>query len=88
VALVKIDAQGAEPEILKGARQLLQKCGYWIIEVWPQGLKQTHSSPLALYEQLVDAGLTVCWANDAVVQRADLAEWAAKPTYVNWIATR
>lgn len=88
IALVKIDAQGAEPEILRGAVHLLQQCPVWIVEVWPQGLTQAKSSPLALYEQLREAGLTARWADDQIVQRADTMDFRDKPTFVNWLCTR
>ena len=38
--VAKIDTQGAEVDVLKGARETLSHTDYAIVEVWPAGLKR------------------------------------------------
>ncbi len=38
-SLIKIDAQGAEAEILRGATETLNRSVVWVVELWPAGLK-------------------------------------------------
>lgn len=49
VKLIKIDAQGAEAHILRGARVTLQRCAPMVaLEFWPLGLRSAGSDPVAL----------------------------------------
>lgn len=49
---IKIDAQGAEVEILKGGQKTLGREGIsWWVEIWPEGLKHAGSST----QELADA---------------------------------
>lgn len=89
--LIKVDVQGAESDVLTGAPRTLETCPAWIVECWPHGLYKAGSSPLWLWHQFTEAGLTVSWANGEVVQQKDLEEWmqgASKTSHVNWLATR
>lgn len=55
---IKIDAQGAELEILKGATQTLQDPKIrWFIEIWPMGLTNAGSSSDEVCDVLEAAGL-------------------------------
>jgi FkbM family methyltransferase len=38
VDAIKIDIQGSELDVLRGAREHLRTCQLWIVEVWPHGL--------------------------------------------------
>jgi FkbM family methyltransferase len=58
-ALVKIDAQGSEVEILHGAGHLLGDVPVWIVEVYPAGLERAGASAKVLWTLLTDAGYTV-----------------------------
>ena len=54
---IKIDAQGAEMTILRGAARLLdQHKTWWYLELWPDGLKEAGSSAEAVCDLLTDAG--------------------------------
>ena len=54
---VKIDAQGAEMAILRGAACLLaEHLTWWYLELWPDGLKEAGSSAEAVCDLLTDAG--------------------------------
>lgn len=87
--LVKIDAQGLDHQVLQGAKKLLQRCNAWIVECWPAGLKAAQTTPHALWQELVNAGLTVCFADGVVVTEENLAEWeGSDQIFVNWLATR
>ena len=88
-ALVKIDAQGMDHAVLQGARRLLQVCNAWIVECWPKGLTAAGSSPHALWQELANAGLTVCFADGLVITEDTLAQWLqTDQVFVNWLATR
>lgn len=58
VDAIKIDAQGAERDILKGAMRLLRQCPLWVVEVWPHGLRKAGSSALDLYDAFITADYT------------------------------
>ena len=42
---IKLDTQGAELQVLKGAEHFLQKVDYLIIEFWPYGLRRLDNTP-------------------------------------------
>lgn len=56
--IVKSDTQGAEGQIIKGARQLLATG--WrpvlLIEFWPYGLSGSGTDPMSLWRELADLG--------------------------------
>lgn len=58
-ALIKIDAQGSEVEILRGAGHLLGEVPVWIVEAYPAGLERAGASAKVLWTLLTDAGYTV-----------------------------
>lgn len=49
-SLIHLDAQGAEGEILRGARRTLRLPITWVVEVWPTGLVNGGSSAVELFE--------------------------------------
>jgi FkbM family methyltransferase len=54
---IKIDAQGSEVAILKGATETLKRRGLvWHVEVWPQGLKNAGSNARELAGLFMQAG--------------------------------
>jgi len=58
IDFIKVDAQGAETAILRGASQLLaQQHTAWYVELWPLGLTQAGSSLRELCDLLQAAGL-------------------------------
>jgi FkbM family methyltransferase len=58
--LVKIDAQGAELRILRGAHRVLQRFRPTLaLELWPYGLRQAQTTPDALLDELIALGYTV-----------------------------
>lgn len=91
--LVKIDAQGAEVAILRGARRLLQTCPVWILECWPHGLQAAGEDPLDLVRLCEASGLRVQWANGTPCTVDSLTAWMAEDTqkfarHVNVVAVR
>lgn len=75
--LVKIDAQGAEVAILRGASRLLHTCPVWILECWPHGIQAAGDDPLDLVRLCEAAGLSVKWADDTPCTVESLAAWMA-----------
>lgn len=63
-AAVKIDAQGGESGILRGATRLLRSCPLWVIELWPWGLRQAGETPESVVQPFVDAGLSPRYMSD------------------------
>lgn len=60
LAAIKIDAQGSEGQILRGATQLLQRSGLtWMVEIWPAGLAACGSSVADVVRLFADAGWSV-----------------------------
>lgn len=58
VNLVKIDVQGAEPEVFLGMRKLIEekRVDAFCSEFWPFGLRRFGSSPAMFLSELTDAG--------------------------------
>jgi FkbM family methyltransferase len=57
IALVKVDAQGAEMAILRGAETLIRtQHPMWFLELWPQGLQEAGTSAGAVIQLLREAG--------------------------------
>jgi len=50
--VVKIDAQGAEAHIVKGAAALLRQTEILVLEFWPYGLRRTGGPVTHLFEEL------------------------------------
>ena len=92
VSAVKIDAQGAEVEILRGATTLLRTCPFWVLEVWPHGLRTAGTSAVALWQQLTAAGLSPFWMDDQPVTEAEALAYqtdtVGEGPYSNWVARR
>jgi FkbM family methyltransferase len=59
IAFVKIDVQGAEPEVLVGMRRILKRNPEIrvFLEFWPWGMRQRGHSPLGFFETFQDLGL-------------------------------
>jgi len=64
VEAVKIDVQGGEAAVLRGAKQTLRRCPLWVIELWPWGLKQAGESPASVIDPFVEAGLVPRYLSD------------------------
>jgi FkbM family methyltransferase len=58
VALLKIDVEGFECLVLRGAGELLGRCRCVLLEYSPEGLKLAGLQPQAIIELLLAAGLT------------------------------
>ena len=57
IHLIKVDAQGAEMAILRGAEQLLRtQRPIWFLELWAQGLTEAGSSVAEVIRTLREAG--------------------------------
>lgn len=57
--LIKIDAQGAEPQILRGARPVLKRYRPVIaFELWPAGWRASGHDPIAVFDSLKRIGYT------------------------------
>ena len=58
IDFIKVDAQGAEAAILRGASALLaQRHASWYLELWPEGLRNAGDSVAAVCASLKGAGL-------------------------------
>jgi FkbM family methyltransferase len=49
---LKIDTQGAEVQVLRGARRLMPRVDHLIIEYWPYGLNRMGDSPAAFFDEI------------------------------------
>ena len=67
--VIKMDAQGAEGEILRGAAQCLRAGPWWNVELWPTGLAAAGSS--------IDAVLEPFRASGYVPHLSGSREWEA-----------
>jgi len=86
---VKIDAQGLDAAILRGAPRLLQTCPLWVVEVWPTGLEGNGDSVEGLYQTLTDAGLQVQWMDETPCTPDEILAWRESGrVYTNWIGVR
>jgi FkbM family methyltransferase len=52
VDLLKIDVEGAEPLVLKGARQTLQQTRLIFMEFWPSAIRNLHQDPAMVLKEL------------------------------------
>lgn len=81
---VKIDAQGSDLDVLKGATHLLGVCPVWVVEWWPFGLKAAGVDPMELPSFLWEHGLRVYWAEGREMTLESARNWLADgPSYVN-----
>jgi FkbM family methyltransferase len=86
IDFLKLDVQGYEVEVLKGAERLLRDSPglVAVVEFWPFGLRLAGASAEELLRRLRDAGLTVSWLDGGPVERwEDRADW-----YRNVVARR
>lgn len=58
VALIKIDVEGWEAQVLNGATRTLSNTEHVLIEINPEALKKAGSSPHEVFSLLRDAGFT------------------------------
>lgn len=56
LGMVKVDAQGAEAAILKGATETLNQLVPWFVEVWHDGLEHAGSAVGAVFAPFADRG--------------------------------
>lgn len=61
--LIKVDAQGAEGAILKGAVETLAKPILWAMELWPMGLTHAGSSVAEVISMFESRGFIPCLAD-------------------------
>lgn len=86
---IKIDTQGAELAVLRGAPRLLRTCRRWVIEYWPEGLTAAGAESSALYDVLADAGFTVQSPDRVVLSRASIQDWIQSgQIFMNVVAVR
>jgi len=87
VDVLKIDAEGSEPAILRGMARLLPGVRAMIVEQNPDALRQGNSSPTELHDMLVEAGFEV----QVMREKADApVPWTVElaDRAVNLLATR
>jgi FkbM family methyltransferase len=75
--MVKIDTQGSEVEVLRGARKLLEKGPELLIEWWPKGLIGAGHQPSQLLDELEGAGYSLFWPGGGPVDKPSLLRQAA-----------
>ena len=69
--LIKVDAQGAEPEILRGATDILDAGqSVWFLEIWPVGIWNAHGQLEDVIAPFESRGYTVDGGWDDVRARA------------------
>lgn len=56
VSFVKLDVQGWEAHVLRGASRLLATAPYVLLEFWPKGLQAAGTDPAHLLDELFAAG--------------------------------
>ena len=91
--LLKIDVQGFEVQVLRGAQRLLQANPDLVIllEFWPHGLRIADSAPEELLQILAKAGFSIyrqtsIEATEPFIYRAN--EWSRASQFCNLVATR
>lgn len=75
VKLLKVEAEGAEPEVLEGAGRLLASCAYIVVDAGPERGRAKEETAPAVINYLVPRGFRlVCMSHSRIVllfQRAD-----------------
>ena len=69
--LLKVDAQGWDVKVLRGAPHLLRTCHTVIVECWPAGLAHAGACGIDLWDLLSAAGFSLEMTREA------LAAWIA-----------
>lgn len=59
IGLVKIDVEGAECVVLRGASRLLQRASHIWIEIWPDGIESAGYDPTEIIDTLTASGFTL-----------------------------
>ncbi|MBL7045406.1 MAG: FkbM family methyltransferase [Parcubacteria group bacterium] len=59
IDVVKIDVEGAEPQVLKGMTETLKRKPTLIVEFYPEGLKNAGQDPMGYLEYIVSLGYTL-----------------------------
>lgn len=75
-AIVKLDTQGAEAKILRGARRTLSVRPILSIEFWPYGLDQNGDDAMALWNMLSALDYAAFEINDAMQRILPLTDEA------------
>ena len=91
--MLKIDVQGFELNVLRGATQLLQQNRDLVIvlEFWPYGLRKAGSAPEELLNFLDNAGFSIfLYSNPTTREQFTYrpAEWNQSIRFCNLVATR
>jgi FkbM family methyltransferase len=91
--LLKIDVQGFELNVLRGATQLLQQNYALVIllEFWPYGLRTAGSAPEELLDFLHKAGFSIFrYSNPTTCEQFTYrsADWNQSSRFCNLVATR
>jgi FkbM family methyltransferase len=89
--VVKVDAQGWDAHVVRGAQRVLSGARALIVEVWPRGLLAAGESLLSLYDLIAQTGLTrMTWGKGDPITRDECANWIGDRDgkHGDWIATR
>ncbi|MBI1976892.1 MAG: FkbM family methyltransferase [Candidatus Omnitrophica bacterium] len=93
VDLVKIDVQGAEPRVIQGMKETIQRNPRIILfcELWPQGLKEAGESAALFLESLKVLGFKIQVVDEkkerlALLSKSQLLELCAREGYVDLLA--
>lgn len=88
-SLIKVDAQGSEVEILRGAGHLLGDVPVWIVEAYPAGLERAGASVKALWTLFIDAGYAIYEEGRPVSEeKARKFTTGHPPVFADWTCLR
>lgn len=87
IAFMKIDVEGFEYFVLRGATQLLQQCQNIVCEYSPQSLALAGEPPDALIELLKASGMSARGFIDGVLRPISFAELAQVPEQLDLLLT-
>ncbi|MBS0366072.1 MAG: FkbM family methyltransferase [Proteobacteria bacterium] len=88
IRLMKVDVEGFEYFVLRGAGVLLRRCEALVLEYSPDSLPLTGLTPQALPQLLREAGLRPHVFTDAGPVPADFAQIAASPRQLDLLLLR
>ena len=89
VNVLKIDAQGSEVAVLRGARNALAASATVFLEVWPAGLRAAGSTPDELFDELGTLALDVFELDGRAAELTTLRRiMTADVSAVNLVARR